>query len=175
MTTRPDRSGSRIDHLDVAVPDLTAAVAFYEPTLASIGITKMLVIPADPATDFPAMTGFGLADVKPYFWLVDEGTVGSNMHLAFTVDTREEVRTFYAVPEDGDRQGIDYDADGLITADWLARETPLTEATYYLCGPKPFLASLVHGLARHGVPAERVRFEFFGPADELVEEPRQAA
>ncbi|MBO1022232.1 NO-inducible flavohemoprotein [Methylobacterium sp. SD274] len=86
-----------------------------------------------------------------------------------------EVRTFYAVPEDGDRQGIDYDADGLITADWLARETPLTEATYYLCGPKPFLASLVHGLARHGVPAERVRFEFFGPADELVEEPRQAA
>ncbi|WP_419952433.1 NO-inducible flavohemoprotein [Methylobacterium sp.] len=86
-----------------------------------------------------------------------------------------EVRTFYAVPEDGDRQGIDYDADGLITADWLARETPLTEATYYLCGPKPFLASLVHGLARYGVPAERVRFEFFGPADELVEEPRQAA
>ncbi|MHC1998894.1 NO-inducible flavohemoprotein [Methylobacterium sp. CM6241] len=85
------------------------------------------------------------------------------------------VRTFYAVPEDGDRQGIDYDADGLITADWLARETPLTEATYYLCGPKPFLASLVHGLARNGVPAERVRFEFFGPADELVEEPRQAA
>ncbi|CAA2099868.1 Flavohemoprotein [Methylobacterium bullatum] len=86
-----------------------------------------------------------------------------------------EVRTFYALPEEGDRRGIDYDADGLITADWLARETPLTEATYYLCGPKPFLASLVHGLARHGVSAERVRFEFFGPADELVEEPRQAA
>lgn len=96
MTTRPDRSGSRIDHLNVAVPDLAAAVAFYEPILASIGITKMLVIPADPATDFPAMTGFGLADVKPYFWLVDEGTVGSNMHLAFTVETREEVATFYA-------------------------------------------------------------------------------
>ncbi|MFS0699941.1 VOC family protein [Cellulomonas sp. 179-A 4D5 NHS] len=96
MTTRPDRSGSRIDHLNVAVPDLAAAVAFYEPTLASIGIAKMLVIPGDPATAFPAMTGFGLADVKPYFWLVDEGTVGSNMHLAFTVDTREDVRTFYA-------------------------------------------------------------------------------
>lgn len=96
MTTRPDRSGSRIDHLNVAVPDLAAAVAFYEPTLASIGITKMLVIPADPATDFPAMTGFGLADVKPYFWLVDQGTVGSNMHLAFTVETRAEVDTFYA-------------------------------------------------------------------------------
>ncbi|WP_019906923.1 NO-inducible flavohemoprotein [Methylobacterium sp. 77] len=85
------------------------------------------------------------------------------------------VGTFYAQPEDADRQGVDYDAGGLVTAEWLARETPLTEATYYLCGPKPFLASLVHGLARHGVPADRVRFEFFGPADELVEEPRQAA
>lgn len=41
------------------------------------------------------MTGFGLAGVKPYFWLVDSGTVGTNMHLAFTVDTRDEAHTFY--------------------------------------------------------------------------------
>jgi len=91
----PDRSGSRIDHLNIAVPDLEAAVRFYEPVLASIGITKMLVIPPDPTADRPAMTGFGLADVKPYFWLIDEGRVGSNMHLAFTVETRGEVETFY--------------------------------------------------------------------------------
>ena len=84
-----DRAGSRIDHLNIAVPDLDAAVAFYEPTLASIGITKMLEIPADPASNQPAMTGFGRAEVKPYFWLIDQGTVGTNMHLAFTVDTRE--------------------------------------------------------------------------------------
>ena len=46
-----DRSGSRIDHLNIAVPDLDAAVTFYEPILASIGITKMLEIPADPSDD----------------------------------------------------------------------------------------------------------------------------
>ena len=34
--------------------------------------------------------------MKPYFWLIDQGTVGTNMHVAFTVDTREEVDTFYA-------------------------------------------------------------------------------
>ena len=90
-----DRSGSRIDHLNIAVPDLDAAVTFYEPILASIGITKMLEIPADPSDDRPAMTGFGRAEVKPYFWLIDAGTVGTNMHLAFTVDTRAEVDTFY--------------------------------------------------------------------------------
>ena len=91
-----NRAGSRIDHLNVAVPDLAAAVAFYEPTLASIGITKMLQIPPNATANQPtAMTGFGLADVKPYFWLIDGGVVGTNMHLAFTVETREDVETFY--------------------------------------------------------------------------------
>ena len=90
-----DRSGSRIDHLNIAVPDLDTAVAFYEPILASIGITKMLEIPPDGSKDQPAMTGFGLAEVKPYFWLIDQGAVGTNMHVAFTVDSRADVDTFY--------------------------------------------------------------------------------
>lgn len=96
-----DRAGSRIDHLNIAVPDLEAAVAFYEPALAIIGITKMLEIPADPANDQPAMTGFGRAQVKPYFWLIDHGTVGTNMHVAFTVDTRDDVTAFYQAALDG--------------------------------------------------------------------------
>jgi nitric oxide dioxygenase len=89
----------------------------------------------------------------------------------------EKVRlhTFYAEPEAHDRQGDHYDATGLISADWLVAQTPREEATYYLCGPKPFLSALVTGLQRQGIPAERIRFEFFGPADELIEEPRQAA
>ncbi len=103
----PDRSGSRIDHLNIAVPDLAAAVEFYEPILASIGISKMLVIRGGYEEGKPGMTGFGLADVKPYFWLVDEGKVGSNMHLAFTVDTRAQVETFY-------RAALDAGATSLI-------------------------------------------------------------
>ncbi|MEL6061451.1 MULTISPECIES: NO-inducible flavohemoprotein [unclassified Methylobacterium] len=78
------------------------------------------------------------------------------------------VRTFYAEPGAQDRQGEHYDEAGLITAGWLVANTPHATATYYLCGPKPFLASLVNGLRRAGIPDERVRFEFFGPADELA-------
>ncbi|MDP4001947.1 NO-inducible flavohemoprotein [Methylobacterium sp. NEAU K] len=85
------------------------------------------------------------------------------------------VQTFYAEPEAGDRQGEHYDLPGLITADWLVKQTPHERATYYLCGPKPFLRALVNGLLRNGVPAERVKFEFFGPADELIEDAKQAA
>jgi nitric oxide dioxygenase len=85
-------------------------------------------------------------------------------------------RTFYAEPDPQDRPGAHFDEAGLITTDWLVANTPSERATYYLCGPKPFLAALTHGLTRAGVPAERVRFEFFGPADELLEQaPKQAA
>jgi nitric oxide dioxygenase len=78
------------------------------------------------------------------------------------------VRTFYNIPDPGDVAGRDYDERGLISTDWLARNTPKEDATYYLCGPRPFLRAMVGGLARTGVPLARIRYEFFGPADELL-------
>lgn len=59
MTTHIDRSGSQIDHLNVAVPDLAELLAFYQPTLAAIGITKILEVPADFETSQLEMHGFG--------------------------------------------------------------------------------------------------------------------
>ncbi|MGH1573299.1 hypothetical protein ACRAWG_24835 [Methylobacterium sp. P31] len=67
------------------------------------------------------------------------------------------------------RSGVSADdAPGFITADWLAQNTPMKEAIYYLCGPRPFLRSLVDSLARTGAPLGRIHFEFFGSADELL-------
>jgi len=77
--------------------------------------------------------------------------------------------TFYNAPLSEDRAGADYNHVGLISAEWLAQHTPIAEATYYLCGPKPFLRALVAGLARQGLPADRIRYEFFGPADALLD------
>lgn len=78
------------------------------------------------------------------------------------------VRTYYEAPEAGDVAGRDYDEAGFISVDWLACHTPMTEAIYYLCGPRPFLRAYVSGLARKGAPLQRIRYEFFGPADELL-------
>ena len=78
------------------------------------------------------------------------------------------VRTFYNVPDPSDQAGRDYDERGLITVGWLARNTPIEEAVYYLCGPRPFLRGMVGGLARTGVPLNCIRYELFGPADELL-------
>ncbi|MEX2453536.1 MAG: NO-inducible flavohemoprotein [Rhodospirillaceae bacterium] len=74
---------------------------------------------------------------------------------------------FYLEPQTGDEQGRDYDHKGLITMEWLERQTPVETADYYLCGPKPFLAAFVSGLSLAGVPSSRIHYEFFGPADEL--------
>lgn len=79
-----------------------------------------------------------------------------------------QVRTFYAAPTAEDRAGRDYDEAGFVSPAWLAANTPVAEGTYFLCGPKPFLRAMVKALAGMGVAAERIRYEFFGPADELI-------
>lgn len=78
------------------------------------------------------------------------------------------VATFYHEPGPRDAVGETHDVDGLITVDWLNAHTPLNDADIFLCGPKPFLKSLVNGLSRAGIADEQIHYEFFGPADELI-------
>jgi catechol 2,3-dioxygenase-like lactoylglutathione lyase family enzyme len=92
----PDFTGSQIDHLNVAVPDLPKSLAFYTPVLESLGIVEVLTVDADPIRDQLEMHGFGWAH-KPFFWLVENGKVGSGVHLAFTAKDRATVRRFYDV------------------------------------------------------------------------------
>jgi nitric oxide dioxygenase len=56
----------------------------------------------------------------------------------------------------------------MITTDWLRNNTPLHEADIYLCGPRGFLRTFVNELSLSGVSGNRIHFEFFGPADELL-------
>lgn len=97
-----DRSGSQIDHLNIAVPNLRRARTFYDPLLTTLGIALLLDIPST-ATD-PAMSGYGWPDLKPFFWLVDKGTVGTNMHLAFTAESHAQVREFYRTAQNLEAQ-----------------------------------------------------------------------
>ena len=78
------------------------------------------------------------------------------------------VRVYYEAPAADDVSGRDYDEPGLISVDWLVRNTPVAQALYYICGPRPFLRAYVIGLAAKGVPLHRIQYEFFGPADELL-------
>ncbi len=78
------------------------------------------------------------------------------------------VSTFYNEPGSQDVVGETHDVTGIITVDWLRANTPLDDADIFLCGPKPFLRSLVGGLRMAGVAADRIHFEIFGPTDEML-------
>jgi nitric oxide dioxygenase len=78
------------------------------------------------------------------------------------------VTTFYQSPRAEDVAGRDHDRPGLIDPQWLAAETPIGDADYYLCGPRPFLRSFVSALSLSGAPSDSIHYEFFGPADELL-------
>lgn len=84
------------------------------------------------------------------------------------VHGRTKVATFYSEPQAADVLGQTHDVEGFVSIDWLKSQTPFDTADFYLCGPKPFLRSLVSGLVQAGVPADRIHYEFFGPADELL-------
>ncbi|WP_404479213.1 NO-inducible flavohemoprotein [Novosphingobium sp. BL-52-GroH] len=75
---------------------------------------------------------------------------------------------FHQTPIAGEIAGQDYDVAGIITDAWLVSNTPVADADYYICGPRPFLRHAVSALSLAGVPSSRIHYEFFGPADELL-------
>ncbi len=79
-----------------------------------------------------------------------------------------KVTDFHQTPLNDEEEGADYDHAGLITDEWLLANTDPAKADYYICGPKPFLRGAVTALSQAGVPAHRIHYEFFGPADEIL-------
>ena len=101
---------------------------------------------------------------------LDGSTHAMRDHVRALVDglPHGKATIFYQQPRAEDVQGRDYDVAGLIDADWLLANTPVDDADFYLCGPRPFLRALVSALSLAGVEASRIHYEFFGPADELL-------
>ena len=79
------------------------------------------------------------------------------------------VRTFYNAPDPQDVAGQSYDERGVITARLAAAQHAVGGCrltTFVVRGRS--CARMVGGLARSGAPLDRIRYEFFGPADELL-------
>ncbi|OCC23364.1 nitric oxide dioxygenase [Croceicoccus estronivorus] len=78
------------------------------------------------------------------------------------------VTDFHQTPLADEVEGGDFDLAGIITDDWLIANTPVEHADFYICGPRPFLRAAVSALSLAGVASQRIHYEFFGPADELL-------
>jgi ferredoxin len=75
----------------------------------------------------------------------------------------------YSQPRPEDLKGRDYDSTGHVDIALLKELLPARDMDYFICGPPPFMKSLVKDLKEWGVPEERIRFELFGPAALLQE------
>jgi nitric oxide dioxygenase len=130
----------------------------------SVGLTPMVAMLETIAQHHPELP------VHYAHGTQDGSTHAMKDHVRALAAGRSNVRvsTFYQHPRNEDVAGSDYDRPGLIDEEWLRAETMGTEADYYLCGPRPFLRTFVAALSLSGVPADRIHYEFFGPADELL-------
>lgn len=129
-----------------------------------VGLTPMVAMLEVIAKDHP--------ELETHFV---HGAINSRVHaMAHHVQGlaaehgRTRVATFYSEPLPSDALGVTHDVDGMVDIDWLKANTPFDTADFYLCGPRPFMRALVTGLAAAGVSPDRIKYEFFGPADELL-------
>ena len=71
--------------------------------------------------------------------------------------------------KDEDQLGRHYDEQGYVDEDLILQLVPGMDCNFYLCGPTPFMKSLVTGLIDWGVSESSINYEFFGPASALGE------
>lgn len=145
-------------HLDVDTKDPIVLVS------GGVGLTpmvSMLETVAEARPDLPTWYVHGALNGAVH-------AMGPHVRKLAERSPNIDVTVFYTDPEGAEGGPDRHDEEGLISADWLNRNTPSDRATYFLCGPKPFLRALALGLREAGVPAGRIRYEFFGPADDLL-------
>jgi len=78
-----------LDHVALDVADYETSRAFYQRTLAPLGIELIM----EPV---PGVGGFGDGG-KPYFWIGRRGRrPQAGVHVAFAAESREQVDAFHA-------------------------------------------------------------------------------
>ncbi|MEK8129444.1 NO-inducible flavohemoprotein [Paenibacillus filicis] len=80
---------------------------------------------------------------------------------------KASVHWCYNQPTEQDREQQVYDKEGYIDLAWLKQVVPTREASFYFCGPVPFMKAVNSFLSEWGVPAADIHYEFFGPSGSL--------
>ena len=78
------------------------------------------------------------------------------------------VHVRYDAPLSDDLDSGRCDSVGLIDAAFLDSLLPDNQGKYFVCGPKPFMASVIRALRERRTPDANIRYEFFGPKAELA-------
>ncbi|EJN04973.1 VOC family protein [Phyllobacterium sp. YR531] len=89
-----------LDHVFISVSDIARSIAFYERTLAPLGITHVLDYNGkDGPAGHPDLKGFG-ANGRVFFWLREGVVEGRAAHVGFVAKSTEQVDAAYAAAID---------------------------------------------------------------------------
>ncbi|MGG1440730.1 NO-inducible flavohemoprotein [Brevibacillus laterosporus] len=73
----------------------------------------------------------------------------------------------YDNPTDLDRATKAFHKEGYVDLSTLEQMVPSKDASFYFCGPTPFMKALNQTLKEYKIAEADIHFEFFGPADSL--------
>jgi catechol 2,3-dioxygenase-like lactoylglutathione lyase family enzyme len=76
-----------LDHIGLTVSNYAASKQFFTAALAPLGITVQM--------EEQGWAGMGKGG-KPEFWFGEGGVAQGRMHLAFSAESRAQVKAFYA-------------------------------------------------------------------------------
>lgn len=84
-----------LDHVFLSVSDVPASIAFYEKTLAPLGIRHCVDYDgADGPEGHPDLKGFG-SNGRVYFWLRSGSAGPASAHIGFVAKGQAEVDAAY--------------------------------------------------------------------------------
>lgn len=146
-----------VDPANVAKPVVLIA--------GGIGVTPLLsmaksIIHANPEAELVFIQAARNSKVQAF---------ASELAALAELGTNVKTKIVYDAPLSGDCEGGNL--EGFVTTDLLREFTPVSDAEFYFCGPKPFMQNIHACLQELGVDEHRVRYEFFGPKEELVTTP----
>jgi nitric oxide dioxygenase len=93
--------------------------------------------------------------------------LGSEVRALSNDHAAVKTQILYDSPLPSDLSNGNCDARGMLTTELLSREIPYADATFYICGPKPFMECVQASLDALKVDPSRIHYEFFGPKQEL--------
>ncbi|WP_366657645.1 NO-inducible flavohemoprotein [Fodinicurvata sp. EGI_FJ10296] len=129
-----------------------------------VGLTPMVAMLETVAKDHPG------TPVHFVHGAIDGSTHAMGDHVRALASDQPGLTTtvFYQSPRPEDISEQRFDQQGLIDRNWLAANTDIKRASYFVCGPRAFMQAMINHLTALGVPASRIHYEFFGPADALL-------
>lgn len=88
------------------------------------------------------------------------------------IQMKEKIANFqlsflYETPSVEDKANPCFKKEGFIDTEWIKDNAIIHDGDYYVCGPVPFLQTVVKGLKENGIDDTHIHYEFFGPSLQL--------